>query len=82
MSSPGAQYATRKHVGAGRVGGGGQQAGDLRRPLSRWWSRDWLHALSQPYQAAACRDRTGPAERGDERVAGLAGAGEPGDVGA
>src|SRR5580704_8337238 len=36
--------------------------------------------LSQPYQAAAWRDRVGPAERGDERVAGLAGAGEPGDV--
>jgi len=62
------------------VGGGGQQAGDLRRPLSGWWSRDSLHALSQPYQAASCRDRAGPAERGDERVACLAGAGEPGDV--
>lgn len=34
----------------------------------------------EPDQAASGRDRAGPAERGDERVAGLGGAGEPGDV--
>ena len=37
--------------------------------------------LSQPDQTAAWRDRASPAERGDERVACLAGAGEPGNVG-
>src|SRR5579871_5138589 len=46
----------------------------------RTWPRTSRQALRQPYQAAAWRDRAGPAERGDERVAGLAGAGEPGDV--
>ena len=37
--------------------------------------------LSQPGQAAARRDRAGPAGCADERVACLAGVGEPGDVG-
>jgi hypothetical protein len=56
------------------------------RPVTRTGAvaeaRNSGHVLSQPYQAAAWRDRAGPAEGGDERVACLAGAGEPGDVGA
>jgi hypothetical protein len=65
----------------GRVPRGGPQAGHAPA-LSPWWSRNSRHALRQPDQAAAGRDRAGPAERGEERVACLAGAGEPGDVGA
>ena len=76
------QHPSRHFISPGSLGGrpAARSARSARGRTGDGAARPVGRALGQPYQAAARRDCAGPAERGDERVARLAGAGEPGDV--